>query len=417
MDPLIATLILVAGSAAGFFGGWILASRRAAALEMELIAAQEALRSEQSKVDEQRAFLEKSEQRLRDAFSALSTSALQQNNALFMQTAAGVFTTLRASASGDLEARKKEIEGLVAPLTKLVDEQKRAMAEMELKREGAYGGLIERVQQLALSNDAMQAATAQLNSAMRRSDVRGRWGELALARLLEISGMTNRCDFTQQSQSAAVEDRGALRPDMTIHIPGGGTIVVDSKLPFASYLELVDPACTPEKKVELIAAHCGAVRMHVRALASKEYWKLFTPSPQLVVMFVELESALHTALEHDRDLFSDAMGKHVLLAGPTNLMSLLLTISENWRQEQAHENHERILTGSKVLCERVNTFLEHMAAVGTGLKKAQESYNRAVGSLEGSIRPQMRKMHELGVAGDEIIEVPPIETTQRELGP
>jgi DNA recombination protein RmuC len=284
---------------------------------------------------------------------------------------------------------------------------------LEARRQHAYGSLEEQLGALARSNAELQREAGNLVAALRAPQVRGRWGEITLRRVVELAGMANRCDFVEQ---VTVEgEEGRLRPDMVVHLPAGRDIVVDAKVPLAAYLDAT-MARTPEERNAALARHVQQVRQHVSRLAEKAYWEQFPSAPELVVMFVPLEAAIATALELDGSLLEDGMGRKVLPATPVTLMGLLLTIAYGWRQEQIATNAAQISALGRELYERIRGFAGHFEDVGDKLGKATAAYNRAVGSMESRVLPSARRFRDLGAAtGDDIAMLDTVDTQPRPL--
>jgi DNA recombination protein RmuC len=247
-------------------------------------------------------------------------------------------------------------------------------------------------------------------TALRRPEQRGRWGEMQLRNVVELAGMSRYCDFEEQVQTDDPSTRD--RPDMTVHMPGEGVIVVDSKVALDAYLDSLQPEADREA---LLRAHAGQVEAHYKKLSSKRYWEQFARTPKLVVMFMPLESALVAALEMRPNLHSDAMANHVLIATPTLLVALLRAIAYGWQQEDVAANARQISETGRELYERLATFAGHFERIGKGLGRATDAYNSAVGSLERMVLPSSRKLKELHATTSEDISAPTqveIETRQ-----
>ena len=222
--------------------------------------------------------------------------------------------------------------------------------------------------------------------------------------------MTDKCDFEEQ---VVTDGEQSYRPDMVIKMPGGGRLVVDSKLPLEHYLNAIEE---PQKAREHLAKHAKALETHVNSLASKAYWEQFEKSPTFVVLFVNVESALVSALEQNPDLHSKALSKKVLLTSPATLVALLQAAAFGWRQDSMAKNAEEIAKVGQEMYERLATFRDHLAKVGNRLHQATESYNNAVGSFTSRLEPGAKRLSELhSTGGKDLPATEPIDLEPRSL--
>ena len=270
---------------------------------------------------------------------------------------------------------------------------------MERERQSAYVGLREQVEAMRSSSELLQHETKSLVNALRAPQVRGRWGELQLERVVQLAGMVEHCDFS--TQVTAVGDDGAVRPDMVVHLAGGKSIVVDAKVPFAAYLEAVESR-DPDTHADRLAAHARQLRAHVDALSAKGYWAAFEPTPEFVVLFVPGDPLLEAALQADPALLEHAFGRNVVVATPTTLIALLRTVAYGWRQEALARNAAAVHQLGKELHSRLATMGTHVAKLGRSLDGAVDSYNKTVSSLEARVLVTARRLTELKVADDEL---------------
>jgi DNA recombination protein RmuC len=283
--------------------------------------------------------------------------------------------------------------------------------ELEEKRLREISGVGRQLSEVAQAQTALQRETSNLVNALRAPQVRGRWGEIALRKTAELAGMTKYCDFTEQ-ESVQTEG-GRLRPDMIVHLPAKRDIVVDAKVALNAYLEALE-ASGPDQRETALLRHAQQVRMHVKRLASKEYWNQFPQAPDFVVLFIPGEAFFAAAAERDPDLLQDALASQVLIATPTTFIGLLLTAAYGWRQEQVAENAQRISELGRQVHERLAILIEHFAGVGKSLEKSVEAYNRAVASLETRVLPAARRFPELDSgSGKPIPGLDPIAQTPR----
>jgi DNA recombination protein RmuC len=383
--------------------------------ESELKATAEArLKEAQASLEEQKRLLDEARQKLADTFNALAADALKSNNQAFLALARSTFETIQAQAKGDLETRQKAVEGLVNPLREALNRYEKQILEMEKTRQSAYGALDEHLRTLAAANQQLQKETTTLSNALKTPlKVRGRWGELQLQRVVELAGMSEHCDFTQQETLTG--ETGRQRPDMIVNLPGNRRIAVDAKVPLQAFWDAAN-AESEEERADRMSHHAKLVREHMNQLAARSYWESLDSQTELVVLFLPGESFFAAALEQDRTLIEDGMEKRVILATPTTLIALLRAVAYGWRQEQVARNAQEISELGKQLYDRIRTFVAHFEGVGSALHRSIENYNKAVGSLESRVLPSARRFKELGAApGDEITHVEPVDETPRAL--
>jgi DNA recombination protein RmuC len=299
-------------------------------------------------------------------------------------------------------------EAKLAPIKETLqrfETQSQALEQQRLKAVSVVG---EQLKAVAEGQERLRSETGNLVTALRAPHVRGRWGEVQLKRVVELAGMIQHCDFHEQESER--DDTGRLlRPDMVVKLPGGKSIVVDSKVPIEAYLAALGTDDVDERKLHL-QRHAGQVREHITKLGHKRYWQQFQPAPEFVVMFVD-EGLFRAALDQDPALFEAGADSGVVLASPSTLIALLRTVSYGWQQETVAESARTINKLGRELYERVGVFVGHFAKVGRSLDTAVGAYNQALGSLETRLLVTARKFPEHGVSSDELPDSPQIERT------
>jgi DNA recombination protein RmuC len=300
-------------------------------------------------------------------------------------------------AQASLKERETAIAQLVEPLRTALEKTEAQVQALERERRDAFSSLRTQIETLTEGQSLLQRETRNLVTALRRPEVRGRWGELTLRRLVELAGMSEHCDFTEQLQ--VVGDEGALRPDLVVHMPDARDLVVDVKTPLDAYLEALE-ATTEEGRLFHLKRHAQHVETRVRQLASKNYWTQFERSPEFAVLFLPGDQFLSAALAERTDLLETALKQNVIIATPSTLIALLKTVAYGWRQSAVAQNAALIRELGQELYRRLANFTGHLGRTGARLGAAVEAYNAAVGSLERQVMPQARRFNDLGVTAD-----------------
>jgi DNA recombination protein RmuC len=324
--------------------------------------------------DEKLGLLDDARKQFSDAFQALSGDVLRENNRSFLEIAENTFA-----------ARQRAMDDLVKPLREQIQ-------LLEERRQAAYVSLGEQVRSLGETQLLLTKEAGNLARALRAPNVRGRWGEVQLRRVLELAGMVQYADFVEQEQGIVG------RPDLVVRLPGDRKIVVDSKVPLAAYLESLETV-DEDRRQNLLRHHAQQVKAHLNSLSSKQYWQQFTPSPEFVIAFLPGEVFFSAALEQDQTLMEQGAEKGVLLATPTTLIALLKAVAFGWRQETATRDAQQIAQLGGQLHERVLSMTNHFEEMRRGLERAVSSYNQAIGSMESRVLVSARKLKDLGVAG------------------
>jgi DNA recombination protein RmuC len=318
--------------------------------------------------------------------------------------------SLRALNYEAAEQSQAAVSEAVAPLRESLARYETRVSELERDRVGAYESLREQVRSMTAVSGELRTETRQLVAALRAPQVRGRWGEHQLRRIVEAAGMLDHCDFDEQVSGRT--DAGGVRPDMVVRLHGGRQVVVDAKVPFDAYLGAME-AREDDKRNERLLHHARQVRAHVDQLSAKAYWEAFEPTPEFVVLFLPADPFLDAALQRDPTLLEHAFTRNVVLATPSTLVALLRTIAYAWRQEALARNAMTVHTLARELYGRLSTMGDHLAKVGTSLSGSVTAYNRAVGSLEARVLVSARKLAELGVSGSDLPTPPQVEVAPR----
>ncbi|WP_067816984.1 DNA recombination protein RmuC [Nocardia inohanensis] len=341
----------------------------------------------------------------RAAVAEARLAAMHDNERLLRQS-------LGAASEDAARRQSYAIGNLVEPLREAVGTLNRQIQEVEHNRINAYSGLREQVAGMQRTSHQLSTQTGQLVAALRAPQVRGRWGEIQLERVVELAGMAKHCDFDTQ-----VTRRGdtVVRPDMVVKLAGGRHIVVDAKVPCAAYL---DAAATedPREREAHLARHAKHLRNHVEQLAAKEYWAAFDPSPEFVILFVPGDPFLDAALTTDSGLLEYAFGRNVVLATPTTLMALLRTVALGWRQEAISADLALVQQLGRELYNRLGTTGRHLDRLGAQLGKAVDAFNHTVASVETRVMVTARKLHDLEVADAPVPELHRVESWPRAVG-
>ena len=347
--------------------------------------------------------LAESEMRLRASFQELASSALRDNIDLFLKLAHESFGREQASIQGLWREREVAFNALLDPLRSALEKSESQAMALERERRETYGALRTQIEGLAQSQSALQRETRNLVTALRRPEVRGRWGELTLRRVVELAGLSEHCDFsTQPTLDAAGVTQ---RPDLVIHMPEGRDLVVDAKTPLDAYLEAID-APTEELRTAALVRHAQQVAQRVRELASKNYWAQFEHSPEFVVLFLPGDQFLSGALAQRPELLDDALRAAIIVATPATLIALLKAVAHGWRQQAVTANAALIRDAGQDLHRRLSAFMGHFNKAGRQLAAAVEAYNAAVGSLDRSVLPSAHKLGEYGAATGEALPAP-----------
>ncbi|MGH9604477.1 MAG: DNA recombination protein RmuC [Terracidiphilus sp.] len=377
----------------------------------DLRASEAQVAAEQNKYAQMQTDLEK-------AFGDLAAKALNANNQSFLTLAKQELGGQTREAKQTLEAREAAIKNLLDPLGKALQSLDTQTRAMETVRAGAYSEvktLVETMQKsIPASLETLRAETSQLITALRAPKTRGNWGELQLKRCVEYAGMVEYCSFAEQVSARDGDDR-LLRPDMTIQLPNGRSIIVDAKTPLDAFLDAGD--ADPSAQTLRFAAHAERVKCHLRELAGKAYWKQFDHSPDFVVCFLPSEALFSAALEADPSLIEFGSQSNVVMATPTTLIALLKAVAYGWQQSQITENAKAIYEIGGKIYNKLATAQGHIEKLGNALRSGVDYYNKFLGAIEGKggVFSHGRQLGELVNAYEEMPEVGKLQVDVREM--
>ena len=333
-----------------------------------------------------------------EKFKALAADSMRANNAAFLDLAESRLKQSEQAAASTLDKKTVAVEEMIKPVKESLQKMDAQMQALEVRREGAYRELLEVVKLSHETHQQLRGETSQLLQALRTPNARGRWGEIQLRRILEMTGMSAHArDFSVQT--TVVGEDGILRPDVIVNLPGERCIIIDSKAPLTSYLDAVQSTDDASRQ-NLLKQHARLVREHVKLLAAKAYWDQVEGTPEFVVLFMPGDHFLAAALDGDSELMDYCVTQKVILATPMTLVALLRTVAYGWRQESLRENAQRIGALGSELYAALMTMTDHIAALGSKLSSGLESYNKMIGSFDRNVLSKARRLREYGAAKD-----------------
>ena len=346
-------------------------------------------------------------------FQDIANKSLKDNSEIFLKIAEQQLGKQQEKVKSDLNEKEQAVENLIKPIKEALKESRHQISELEKARSEAYGGIKTQLKEMHKTNQSLTQETHNLVSALKRPEVRGRWGEITLKRLVELAGMVEHCDFDEQVHT--LSEDSSIRPDMIVKMPDQRELVVDVKTPLDSYLQAIEAKESSKKEI-FLKKHAQNVREHIRKLSRKSYWKQFTRSPEFVILFIPGDQFLSAALNEDPDLIDSALSQQIILATPTSLIALLKAIAYGWKQQALSGNAEQIRELAEALYDRLIVFISHLNKLGKQLSSSVEHYNKAIGSFERKVLPGARKFSKLGVGSKkEIKEIKSIELPTRKL--
>ena len=441
MNPSLA-IIAVSGFLLGAVFAWLMAKSNSAALaehtaslERDLVTAQAALdrqlaeikslaaeksvldgslATERRNTQEKLQLLADTSEQLKLQFKALASAALENNNANFLQLAGSVLRNYQTQAAGELAQKEQAVKNLVDPISQSLAGMNQQIQALEQARSQAYGTLTSQVASLLDTQKALQTETGNLVKALREPQARGRWGELQLHRVLELAGMLEYCDFTEQLSFN--DDERRYRPDVIVDLPGGKQVVVDAKVPLAAYLAALEAPDDATRNARLLD-HARQVRQHIDSLASRSYWAHLPCTPEFVVLFLPGEVFFRAAMDGDAELIEYGVSQKVIVTSPTTLIALLKAVAYGWNQKNLAESARKISEAGKQLYERLCTMTGYLEDLGKKIGGAVKSYNEMLASVERRVLPVARKFPELdrSLAADALPDIEQLEKMPREL--
>ena len=354
--------------------------------------ANQQTKAEKIRLEERLAATDGNQELMAAQMEAVASRVSRQNSEDFLKLAEARLGKVNAEAEKEHIIRRNEIEALLEPMSKSLEDLEKFSKDLEKERIGAYAGIKRQIETLGARADKLGTEASNLSTALRKSsNVRGDWGEVALRNLLEMAGMTKHTDFLEQKGA------GGLIPDMVVRLPGDGAIPIDAKTSGKHYLEALELEEGDARKAKL-SLHAKAMRERVTDLTRKEYLSKVTGRAEFVVMFVPSEALISVAFEVDPALHADAMDRGVVITSPASMIALLRTAALYWQQVRFAEEARDVVEVSREFYKRMAVWSGHFAEVGKRLDKATEFYNKAVGSWEKNVLPQGRLLEELDIA-------------------
>lgn len=334
--------------------------------------------------------LEKSHEKNSNSAKSIALEIIRETGAESESVSRLLAQNVSATTETIMERKEAEIGSMIKPLSDSISTFQRKVEEMERSRIEDTTGIRKMIEEMSEMNQRVSSEAQHLNSILRNSMNRGKWGEMTLRRVVEITGMRPRVDFDEQ-----VTMEKAVRPDMVVHLPGNREIIIDSKAPYKKYLEYTetDDESTAGK---LLREFSNDLRDHIRALGGKNYSSYLTSSADFVVLFLPEESMISAAFAGDPEIFEYGVSQNVIICTPMTLIGLLRVVNSGWQERTIMENSKNILSLARELHDRLKIMTERIGDLGKSIDTAAKSYNSMLSSIESRIMPTIRKLENMG---------------------
>jgi len=387
--------------------GWAIAalrwSSRVAREREARISAESILAAQRTAAERETILLDETKTRTTEAVRLAAGEAMRANVDVLAKLAGDSFRNLLGESREEILRRQEAVEHLVTPLREQLTRFSDGVLEMRAAQVREFGGLSQLIDSVTRSQQELQKETARLATALASPKTRGRWGELTLKRVLDISGMSEYCDY--QEQVSVHGEEGLSRPDLLVRLPGDKVIAVDAKVPFEAYTEAVS-AEDENSRTMALRRHASLLKDHIKRLAARTYWKDLERSPGFVVLFLPSEGFLSAALAAESKIVEEAMERNVLLATPVTLVAVLKAVAQGWTEERLARGAEMVREEGKLLYKRLEILASHLSGLGRALRQAVDAFNQTVGSFETRVLPSARRFHDLGVVDSAGIDAP-----------
>ncbi|MDR6179816.1 DNA recombination protein RmuC [Pseudomonas sp. SORGH_AS 211] len=287
---------------------------------------------------------------------------------------------LEAKTQALQESSKLSLSAVMTPFQQSIDTFKREVQEIHHRETTQQGELRKELEQLKTLNQQITTEAHELSTALRgQKKLQGNWGELVLENVLDRSGLQLGKDY--QREVSITTEEGRQRPDAVVYLPLGKHLIIDAKVSLNAYTRYVNAEDELERK-QALKEHVQAVASRIKELADRDYYKLpGLNSPDMVFMFIPIESAFVEALKADETLFQQAIENNVLVATPTTLLTSLNIVRQLWRYEDQNKHTAALASRAEGVFKKLNTFLASFEKIKKGLETATEAYVKAEGQL------------------------------------